>query len=161
MLFTLVTIASAHFNFQVHAGGKVIDHYSLLQNERQFENNIQRVAERANCEPLFGNCGYGNTARIRCCEDSIPGSWLKQISPLQGGLLEGYTIKCSAAEPMPLRNQLSGEIFHRYTKVQGMNKAENKAKRSRMNRYCLPIERRQYARQYARQFGRQYAMRYP
>jgi len=146
MLFTLVTIASAHFNFEVsqedprYEGrkGKVITRY-FWGNERM-ENTLQSRAIANHCAALFGSCGR----YMRCCgnyELTIPGSPVVQIPPWMH-----YTIKCSAATERVMPDGLP-QI--RYTKISymlhgwfdGIKDARYYAFKSSFDRYCLPYGR--------------------
>jgi len=132
MLFTLVTIASAHFKFLVSRKGKVITHF--FGNEPT-ENELRSRASAKNCAALFGRCDG-----IRCCgnyELAMPGSPMTQIPPWMRA-----TIKCSAASDRVTGLQI------RYTKVihdvmyDGPKDARYYAMKSRLNRYCLPRARK-------------------
>jgi len=146
MLFTLVTIASAHFNFEVARDsrfpgreGKVFTRF-FWGNERM-EYTYQSRAIANNCAALFGRC-----EGIRCCgnyELSIPGSPAPQIPPWMH-----YTIKCSAALETVMPDGLPQIQYSKFSyvyglihKYAGIKDARYYAKKSTYDRYCLPYGR--------------------
>jgi len=124
MLFTLVTIASAHFNFQVSRGGRVITH---LYGGRA-DHFLQSLARQYNCAALFEMC----PTTEYCCANSM-GSLMG--SPVtQMPTWTRYAIKCSAANYKQLGNKMQ------YTKVihAGPKNHQYYANKFSLNRYCLP-----------------------